>query len=104
MKIDILFGILLTLNNKEIVTAKYLAQKYEISTRSIYRYISVLDSQNIPIITKSGRNGGIQLMNKIKLNSIFLTTPEKITLLNLTHHITNLKMRDSIQTKLFSIT
>ena len=73
MHIDIIFGILLTLNRKKQVTAKYLSQKYDVSVRTIYRYISILDSNNIPITTKKGKNGGIILNNCVQLNNLFFT-------------------------------
>lgn len=103
MHLDIIFGILLTLNRQQKVTAKYLADKYEISTRTVYRYLSILDSNNIPITTKKGKNGGIILNNCVKLNNLFFTAPEKVTLLNLTYSITNEKIKQSVQTKLLNL-
>lgn len=103
MHIDIIFGILLTLNRQQKVTAKYLANKYDISVRSVYRYLSILDSNNIPIITKRGKNGGIYLNNCVKLNNLFFTASEKVALLNLTHNIQNPTIKQSVQTKLLNM-
>lgn len=103
MHLDIIFGILLTLNRQQKVTAKYLASKYCISIRTVYRYLSILDSNNIPIIAKKGRNGGIFLSNKVQLNSLFFTVPEKVALLNLTHQIQNATIQQSLQTKLLNM-
>ena len=47
MKQYISFAILLELLRKEKVTAKYLSQKFEISVRSIYRYLNELESESI---------------------------------------------------------
>lgn len=102
MKIDILFGILLTLIEKQNTTATYLANKYEISTRTIYRYISVLVTNQIPIITKTGRSGGIGLLNSIKQGTFF-TEQEKLTLLTLTQNLTDQNIKISIQTKLLAL-
>ena len=87
MHIDIIFGILLTLNRKGNITARELANKYEISIRTVYRYLSILDSNNVPITTKRGKNGGIFLNNNVKLNNLFFTAAEKTALLNMTHTI-----------------
>ena len=103
MHIDIIFGILLTLNRRRQVTAKYLANKYDVSVRTIYRYISILDSNSIPITTKKGKNGGIILNNCVQLNNIFFTATEKVALLKMTHTITSMSLRNSIQTKLLNM-
>ena len=103
MHLDIIFGILLTLNRKRQVTAKELADKYEISIRTVYRYLSILDSNNIPITTKRGKNGGIFLNNNVKLNNLFFTAAEKVALLNMTHTITSPSIRQSLQTKLLNM-
>ncbi|MBR2468303.1 MAG: HTH domain-containing protein [Clostridia bacterium] len=103
MKIDIIFGILLTLIRNKKVTAKYLANKYDISLRTVYRYLSVLDSNNIPITSKPGKNGGIYLNNCVMLNNLFFTAAEKVALLNMTHTIQSNSLRTSIQTKLLSM-
>ena len=103
MHIDIIFGILLTLNRQQKVTAQYLANKYDISLRTVYRYLSVLDSNNIPIVSKRGKNGGIYLNNCVMLNNLFFTAAEKVALLNMTHTIQSQTLRSSIQTKLLNM-
>ncbi|MBQ3213688.1 MAG: HTH domain-containing protein, partial [Clostridia bacterium] len=59
MKQYISFAILLELLRKQKVTAKYLSQKFEISVRSVYRYLNELESAGIPTFTIVGKNGGI---------------------------------------------
>lgn len=103
MHLDIMFGILLTLNRQKHCTAKYLASKYEISVRTVYRYLSILDSNSIPITTKRGKNGGIILNNCVKMNNLFFTAAEKVALLNMTHTIESMNLRKSIQTKLLNM-
>jgi predicted DNA-binding transcriptional regulator YafY len=48
-RIDRLFGILTTLQSKKHVTAAYLANKYEMSVRTVYRDIKALEELGIPI-------------------------------------------------------
>ena len=103
MHIDIMFGILLTLSRHKQTTAKFLANKFEVSERTIYRYLTVLDSNNIPITTKRGKNGGIFLNNSVPLNTIYFTASEKVALLNLTHNIDSATLRVNIQTKLLAL-
>ena len=99
MRNEVLFDIMLTILNRRIVTAKYLATKYNMSVRSIYRYIDIL-SMSIPIATKSGKNGGIYILNTFNLNNIFLTDLETKELKSAISHIENSTIKSSLQNKL----
>lgn len=57
MKSERLFEILLYLLDKRDVTAKELAEKFNVSVRTIYRDIDSLTSANVPIYTTSGNQG-----------------------------------------------
>ena len=48
-RIDRLFGILTTLQSKKYVTATQLADKYEISVRTVYRDVRALEELGIPV-------------------------------------------------------
>ena len=78
MQLYIMMGVLLTLMQNGKMTAKQLAEKFEVSTRSIYRYIDSLSVNGVPIVTDSGRKGGIYLMNNFNLDNMFFTTSELI--------------------------
>lgn len=80
MKNYILIGILLDLLNHDRITAKDLAAKYELSTRSIYRYVDTLTAANVPIITQAGSGGGISIMDDYKLDKMFFT-PQEYTII-----------------------
>lgn len=103
MKLDIGLGILITLLNKGKTNCKELAYKFDVSTRTIYRYISMFDTAGVPIVSKCGKNGGIEILNTFKLTSMFLTTQEKMTLITACSHINNSKMRKTIQDKILLI-
>lgn len=100
MQQDVIFGILLTILNKEKTTAKYLANKYLISERTVYRYLDVLNLNGIPVMTKSGKNGGIYILNSFKLNNLYFTVPEKIQLMGLLHLVPNDTIRNSLMDKI----
>lgn len=76
MKFEIMLGILFDLISKRCVNARYLAEKYEVSVRSIYRYISCLENANVPIYTIRGREGGFAIVDTYKLSSTFMTVEE----------------------------
>lgn len=76
MKIDRLIGILSILLQKENVTAPDLAEKFEVSRRTINRDIEDLCKAGIPIVTRQGMNGGISIMENYKLDRTILTNEE----------------------------
>lgn len=76
MKIDRQLGILSILLQKDAVTAPYLAERFEVSRRTINRDIEDLCKAGIPIVTKQGTNGGISIMEDYKIDKTLLTHSE----------------------------
>lgn len=74
MKIDRLIGILAVLLQKEKVTAPYLAEKFEVSRRTINRDIEAICNAGIPIVTTQGQNGGISIIEGYKCDRTLLTS------------------------------
>jgi len=77
MKIYLVISILLELLRCEKVSAKKLAEKYEVSPRTIYRYLDYLECAGIPTKTILGKNGGIAIDSSFKIDTTFLTIDEK---------------------------
>lgn len=76
MKIDRLIGILSILLQQEKVTAPQLAEKFEVSRRTINRDIEDLCKAGIPIDTAQGLNGGISIMEGYKIDRTLLTSSD----------------------------
>lgn len=76
MKIDRLIGILSILLQKDVVTAPWLAEQFEVSRRTINRDIEDLCKAGIPIVTKQGSSGGISIMDNYKMERTLLTNAE----------------------------
>ena len=76
MKYEIMLRILFELMSKKCVKASYLAEKYEVSVRSIHRYINCLELAGVPIYTIRGNNGGFAIIDTFKFSSTFLTQQE----------------------------
>lgn len=88
-----LFKIVYHLLDKGQATAPELAEKFEVSVRTIYRDIDALSGAGIPIYTEAGRNGGIRLMNDFVLDKTVLSEEEKqeiLTALQGVHTIQNI--------------
>ena len=72
-----LFEIVYILMQKKKITAKELADKFEVSIRTIYRDIEILSRANIPIYTIKGKDGGIGLLDEYVLNKTILSENEQ---------------------------
>lgn len=90
MKLDRLIGIITALQQKGKVTAPYLAEKFEVSRRTINRDIEAICSAGIPIVTEQGKNGGISIMEGFSLDTTVFTEEE------LQAVFTGLKSLDSV--------
>ena len=76
MKLDRLLGILTTLMQNDRITAPELAEKFEVSRRTIGRDIDALCVAGIPVVTRQGIGGGISIAEGFKLDKSVLTADE----------------------------
>jgi len=76
MKLDRLFGILTILLQKDRVTAPELAEKFEVSRRTIGRDIDAMCRAGIPVVAHQGSGGGISIAEGFKLDKSVLTADE----------------------------
>ena len=76
MKIDRLIGILSVLLQEEKVTAPELAERFEVSRRTINRDIDELLYAGIPIRTSQGMGGGISIAEGYKVDRTILTSKD----------------------------
>lgn len=69
-----LTDILLQLQSKRLVTATFLADKFEVSVRTIYRDIRSLEQSGVPIVVEEGK--GYMLMDGYQLPPIMFSEEE----------------------------
>jgi len=62
-------------------SAPTLAERFEVSTRTIYRDVEALSAAGIPVYTEPGRNGGIALMDHYVLDRSVFSLEEQGQLL-----------------------
>jgi predicted DNA-binding transcriptional regulator YafY len=74
-------GILLYLRARKNVTASQLAQKLQVSTRTIYRDVEMLSALGVPVYAELGREGGFRLLEGYFLPPVMFTVGEAISLL-----------------------
>ncbi len=90
MKIYRLIGIITTLQQKKTVTAPYLAEKFQVSRRTINRDIEDICKAGIPLVTTQGAGGGISIMEGFSLDTTVFTRQELEAI------FTGLKTLDSV--------
>ena len=75
--INRLLGIIYILLKKGTVTAGELAERFEVSTRTIYRDMENLSMAGIPVYTSKGKNGGISLTEQFVLDKLMVSDEEQ---------------------------
>ena len=68
MKLERLLAITIILLNNDKVQAKDLADRFEVSIRTIYRDLETINMSGIPIISYPGNNGGYGIMDTFKID------------------------------------
>lgn len=76
MKTDRLFAITIYLLNHGKTSAKELAEKFEVSVRTIQRDIDSICMAQIPVIAETGANGGYYLAENFTINANTMTEEE----------------------------
>ena len=84
MKSSRLLEMLLVLQTRGAVTAAELAQRLEVSTRTVYRDAEALGAAGVPVYAERGRGGGIRLLPGFRTDVTGLTEDETRALFVLT--------------------
>lgn len=82
MKYQIMLKILMQLLSKRKVTAKEISERYEISVRSVYRYVEELIVCGVPIDVARGRYGGLTIADTFRLPTGYFTREEYAAAIN----------------------
>jgi predicted DNA-binding transcriptional regulator YafY len=88
MRADRLLSILLIVQSRRRVTARELAERLEVSERTILRDMDALSGSGIPVIAERGKNGGWSLLDDYQtkltglspaeIQSLFLAHPARL--------------------------
>lgn len=81
MKIDRLIAIIMILLEREKVSAKTLAEMFEVSIRTVYRDLDTINQAGIPVLATSGPGGGVEILKTYKVEKRLFSTSDIATLL-----------------------
>jgi predicted DNA-binding transcriptional regulator YafY len=81
MRADRLLSILLLLQAHGRLSAGDLAERLEVSRRTVYRDLDALSGAGVPVVTERGSSGGSYLLGGYRTDLTGLTEPELETLL-----------------------
>ena len=76
MKLDRLLAITMLLLNRKRVGAKELADRFEVSLRTIYRDLESINQAGIPIVSFAGSAGGYEIMDNYRVDRQMLSLEE----------------------------
>ena len=93
MKDNRLFRILYYILEKGKVTASELADKFEVSVRTIYRDIDSISSAGIPIYALQGKGGGIEIAEDFVLSKSLLSENEKQQIMSALQGLDNTRVQ-----------
>ncbi|MDE6622535.1 MAG: YafY family transcriptional regulator [Lachnospiraceae bacterium] len=82
LMINRLLGMIYILMKQGTVTAAELAERFEVSVRTIYRDLDTLSAAGIPVYARKGKNGGICLTEQFVLNKMLITKEEQQEILS----------------------
>lgn len=85
MKYQIMIKILMVLLARRKTTAGELAARFDISVRSVYRYVEELSVSGVPVDVLRGRYGGITIADTFRLPAGFFTREEYASAINALH-------------------
>ncbi len=77
-----LLAMIYILLSRGTVTAGQLAERFEVSVRTIYRDVETLSMAGIPVYTRKGKNGGISLTEQFVLDKMLITEKEQAQILS----------------------
>ncbi|WP_247048244.1 helix-turn-helix transcriptional regulator [Arthrobacter rhizosphaerae] len=76
MKASRLLNLLLLLQTRQRITTSELAERLEVSRRTVLRDVESLSAAGVPVYAERGRNGGIVLLPGARLNASHLEPGE----------------------------
>lgn len=81
MKIDRMLGMIIYLLNRDTVSARELAERFEVSIRTVQRDMEALGMAGVPIASILGTAGGYRIMDTYKISRQLFSTEDYLQLI-----------------------
>ena len=79
---DQLFEFVYILIDKKQVTAQEMAERFGVSTRTVYRWVDTLSISGVPVYSTKGRGGGIAISEKYAFDKTVLSEEERLSIVS----------------------
>jgi predicted DNA-binding transcriptional regulator YafY len=105
MRADRLLAMLFLLQARQRLTARELAERLEVSERTIYRDIDALSASGVPIYAERGPGGGVSLLEGYQTRLTGLTEPEvqALSMFNVPGSLGDLGLSKALETALLKL-
>ncbi|MBC2184202.1 YafY family transcriptional regulator [Listeria sp. FSL L7-0233] len=97
MKLERILAILVMILERKVLASE-LAEKFEVSTRTIYRDMETLLYAGFPVVSLPGKNGGFTMLDTYKLATFTFSEVEKQILLEALEARSEFMLNDSQET------
>lgn len=81
MRIDRLLAIVIMLLSRRSVTAQQIADRFDISVRTVYRDIEALNAAGIPVVSYQGGGGGYCLMENYRIDRQVFSVDDMVSII-----------------------
>jgi predicted DNA-binding transcriptional regulator YafY len=82
MRIDRLLGITVLLLNRDRITARELAERFQVSVRTVYRDLETINTAGIPVVSRAGNQGGYGILDTFRIDRQVLTFEDVVSLVS----------------------
>ena len=82
MRLERLLSIVFLLLNRDRISATDLADRFNVSVRTIYRDINTIDGSGIPIVSHPGQNGGFSILDTYRIDKQVLSIQEMASIVH----------------------
>lgn len=82
MRLERLLSIVFLLLNRDRISATDLADRFNVSVRTIYRDINTIDGSGIPIVSHPGQNGGFSILDTYRIDKQVLSIHEMASIVH----------------------
>ncbi len=96
-------SIIMTLLDKKRVSAKELAEMFEVSARTIYRDIDTINMAGIPVHSTSGVGGGFEIMPNYKIDKNVFSTADLSAILTGLHGLSEMMQGEELSNALAKV-